>query len=391
MALGLFPLPEPDMLAKTFSDLGDVLRQHDYAQVTALPFPGRPTHILNEPGVFRRMMNKEPNAYETSPFAPLYYWQFSRRWGDAYLLFRLFSLGEPQPASSVRTILGDRLHESLLALGILVAGGDMVRTRLLATPFGERIYFHDFRSIEEDEKPEFVFLGRCSMRLAAHVSREFGDRAVGRTLDLCTGAGIQALNVAPRARDVTGSDINRRALAFARANARAARVEHARFLESNVFDSIDGTFDVITANTPFLLLHEGSKARDGYGGKYGMEVELRIFEQLDRRLEDRGRSWIVASSAIVGGRNLLVERLDEMYRGTKLTVDLFPISVYYSRPHYDVYEALGVERCILYVVRTVKDGRPYSLTEHHWTPIVTAAHRAKVMYERWSGRRAASA
>ncbi len=387
MKLGLFPLPDPDTLAAIWGDLISALKRHRYASAAALPFPGRVTNLLSEPGVLRRYTLGTPNAYEHTPFAPLYYRNFGRRNQDAYPLFRMFSLGEPLPEATLVQLLGRELFARLCDLGMLVPG-DPVRSRLLATPIGHQILFHDVHSIEEDEKPEFVFLGRCSVRLARHVTGALFGR-VDRALDLCTGSGIQALHVGARAGQVVGGDINRRALAYAAANARANGLTNATFVQSDLFKSIDGTFDVITANTPFLLLKEGSKALDGYGGRLGMEVELRLFQDLDARLRPGGRSWVVASSAIVGGRNLLVDKLTEMWRDTRLTVELFPISEYYSVPHHEVYESLGVTRCVLYVVQAEKRGDPFSLREHRWPLLVGAANRAKVTYDRWNAIRRA--
>ena len=55
-----------------------------------------------------------------------------------------------------------------------------------------------------------------------------------------------------------------------------------------------------------------------------MEVELRLYADLDARLRPGGLSFIVASSAFVDGRNLLEDRLRDIFGGKPYAIDLFP-------------------------------------------------------------------
>jgi methylase of polypeptide subunit release factors len=211
---------------------------------------------------------------------------------------------------------------------------------------------------------------------------------VRRSLDLCTGSGIQALNMSGTSDEIWGSDLNPRAVAFATANARANGIGNARFLVSNLFEKIEGRFDLITANTPFLLLDEGSQALDGYGGAYGMEVELRLIEGLKTHLEPGGTSMLVVSSAFVDGRNLLEEKLRDMFAAGGWEIDLFPISQYYSKDHWRAYESVRVEKCVLYVMRARSvSGSVLAVRAHDWPHPMREMLEAKVKVERQIARR----
>ena len=180
---------------------------------------------------------------------------------------------------------------------------------------GRQIFFHDYYGFFEEEKTTHVFCGRCSMRLVARVAEVTAGRRFARGLDLCTGSGVQGLSMSGACDEVVLGDVNPRALAFARANARANGVSNVTAVRSDLFESSTPSSNIVTANTPFLLLPDGSKALSGYGGHMGMEVELRLYEGLDAHLNDGGLSLVVASSAIVAGENLLVTRLGEIFRG----------------------------------------------------------------------------
>ncbi len=72
-------------------------------------------------------------------------------------------------------------------------------------------------------------------------------------LDLCTGSGAVscAIKLARSEWTVTASDVSSAALETARANARALGAD-VRFVESDLFDRVEGSFDLIVSNPPYI-------------------------------------------------------------------------------------------------------------------------------------------
>ncbi|MDE5548252.1 MAG: HemK family protein methyltransferase, partial [Clostridia bacterium] len=75
-------------------------------------------------------------------------------------------------------------------------------------------------------------------------------------LDLCTGSGAIAVTVAAevakdRSVTVTGTDISAGALQVARENARINKA-NVTFIKSDLFESVRGRFNLITANPPYV-------------------------------------------------------------------------------------------------------------------------------------------
>ena len=72
-------------------------------------------------------------------------------------------------------------------------------------------------------------------------------------LDLCTGSGCVILTLIRHASVIgTGSDVSEEALTVAMENANRQKVNNCAFILSDLFDKINGTYDMITANPPYI-------------------------------------------------------------------------------------------------------------------------------------------
>ncbi|MFH1054661.1 MAG: HemK2/MTQ2 family protein methyltransferase [Candidatus Altiarchaeota archaeon] len=131
-----------------------------------------------------------------------------------------------------------------------------------------------------------------SLLLAGNVVVEGGS-----VLDIGTGTGIQALNAAKDAEYVVGVDINPAAVELARRNAQANGIGNVKFIVSDLFENVEGRFDTVIFNPPYLPVSEdGSLAKAWSGGHDGVEVIDRFIKQVKGHLNQRGRVFLLASS-----------------------------------------------------------------------------------------------
>jgi release factor-specific protein-(glutamine-N5) methyltransferase len=121
-----------------------------------------------------------------------------------------------------------------------------------------------------------------------------------RVLDLCSGSGCIAVAIAMKSDcKVVASDISEKALEVARKNAENNGVgDKLEFVQSDVFENIEGVFDVIVSNPPYIPSKEIAKldkevkdfdpliALDG--GEDGLNFYREIAKNAPRYIADEG-------------------------------------------------------------------------------------------------------
>lgn len=126
-------------------------------------------------------------------------------------------------------------------------------------------------------------------------------------LDLCTGSGCIALALAKAFPEaiVTGSDINPKAIKLASKNANLCNIANAKFLLSDLFNSIpeESRFDLIVANPPYISEDEWASLSDDVklwedknallAENNGLEFYEKIIDQAELWLKPDGLGWLI--------------------------------------------------------------------------------------------------
>ncbi|MGC8587288.1 MAG: HemK2/MTQ2 family protein methyltransferase [Candidatus Micrarchaeia archaeon] len=147
--------------------------------------------------------------------------------------------------------------------------------------------------------------------LAAELVKEYLSQRKDKeidVLDVGTGTGVLGLVCAKsgKAKSVTFADIRSEAIALARANF-ARNMEHVkgcacRFVVSDLFQNLEGSYDLVIFNAPYLRHEESDErhpeaSRAWDGGEEGIELSIRFLEELGGHLKRGGRAVLVASTA----------------------------------------------------------------------------------------------
>nr|WP_246470314.1 methyltransferase [Streptomyces olivoverticillatus] len=126
---------------------------------------------------------------------------------------------------------------------------------------------------------------------------------VASALDLGTGSGIQALHAAQHATKVTATDLNPRALHFARLTLALSGAPEADLREGSLFEPVAGeTYDLIVSNPPFVI-SPGARLTYRDGGMGGDDLCRTLVQQAADRLNDGGYCQLLANWQHIEGED----------------------------------------------------------------------------------------
>jgi methylase of polypeptide subunit release factors len=282
-------------------DLGRRLRERGYQFITVTPT----TH---------RRVNRRPENAWAQDLRGVFGWSRSYREGV---------LPPEIEALLVESGLRDETDQ---------AGGHGHRAHVRVSSIGKQLYFHSAWPTDDDDA---VFFGPDTYRYVAALRRSLSSdllrRPVRRAVDIGCGAGPGAIELALCCPDATvyGADINDDALALAGINAELNGAAQVIPCRSNLLDGIDGHFDVVMSNPPYILDADELPYRHG-GGEHGAGLSIQIVKAGLARLHPGGSLLLYTGVAIVDGADRflaairpLLEEACEEWRYEELDPDIF--------------------------------------------------------------------
>jgi methyltransferase family protein len=162
---------------------------------------------------------------------------------------RLFLLGDTVEQSAVESAFAPVRLADVAALGLLEPDDVGVRATARLLPHGD--YYLASDHIVGSASADWVAgIHAPSVTLAKLAVR----RPAGAALDVGTGCGIQALLAAKHSARVVATDVNERALAFARFNAELNDIDVVEFRRGDLLEPVEGErFDLVVANPPYVI------------------------------------------------------------------------------------------------------------------------------------------
>lgn len=261
-------------------------------------------------------------------------------------LIRLFLLHDAVPAARLQAALGELAP--LREAGVLIGDGTGAHAGIEIRPYaatadpGEPGSFegwvaHDLiptldGRIDAPRSDYVLGLSPASSTLAQMTIR----RPVGRALDLGTGCGVQSLHLATHSDHVVATDLNPRAVAFARLTA-ALNGLSLDVREGSLYEPVAGEgFDLIVTNPPYVMSPPGGE-RLVYreGGFTGDGLVEQVVRGGAMHLNPGGTLQVLGNWAITADRPWQ-DRLADWIGPTGAD------ALVLQREHLDVYEYIEV-------------------------------------------------
>lgn len=313
-------LKEMDPKRAAIVDLNSLiifLQKKDYKSIEQVPlrkYPFSPNLLLNEIGVFFRILMKRDVIFSISMMPFLY--AHLGMGIDVKSLRDFFFLNKGFSLQCWENVFGGGQASLWVEKGFLRKDREKYYFIYRIVPFKEYLLI---TSRFDRKEPHFTFLSYDSFYFSSFLYDKLkGLSFKGRSgLDICCGVGIQAFTIAPFCERVLGVDINQNAIELANLNAQYNHFNNCEFRKGALYENINEKFDFIVANPPFVFFADKSNGSiDSNGGEpFGLGVTFDILSNLHNFCKDDGRAYIITRSPVLDSGDYLFNNLGKHLNG----------------------------------------------------------------------------
>lgn len=168
-------------------------------------------------------------------------------------LVRLFFIAEDCPAQDVAAAVHPLSIPQLTQAGILRPAddnGENLSAQFRIQPYGNLLFAFHHTDLDAPPEEAMMLISPSSLEVAHLMTR----RPVHRALDIGTGCGFLATQLAAFSDQVHAIDLNPAAIRAAEFNARWNQISNITFLSGNLLEPVRGQqFDLIVSNPPFII------------------------------------------------------------------------------------------------------------------------------------------
>lgn len=207
--------------------------------------------------------------------------------------------------------------------GILIPQHQGFKSSLRFSSLDNHLFVHSGYPTRDQDA---VFFGPDSYRYANLLKKtiaQLPQKKRFRALDIGAGSGVGGIVLAHALKlqyeSLILTDINPKALAFSKVNIATSATPNVEFAISNLYQHIEGLFDLIISNPPYLV-DSGARAYRHGGGEYGSLLSTKIVLEGLPHLAHGGAMILYTASAIVEGCDLFLQSIEPVFSNAELNV-----------------------------------------------------------------------
>ena len=176
------------------------------------------------------------------------------------------------------------------------------------------LFIHSaFPTIEQDA----VFFGPDTYRFAYHLKQYLASRSdpLKRAVELCCGTSAAAVSIAknfPDYDELIVADLNPKALLYSQMNIDFAGLKKIHPVQSDLFANLQGQFDLIFANPPYLIDPYQRQYRHGGDELDGNALSFRIIKEGIQHLNPQGCIFLYTGVTVTQDGNRFLAHLENL-------------------------------------------------------------------------------
>jgi predicted RNA methylase len=284
---------------------------------------------------------KKNALFEWSAFPALYQKLFKIFYPQVFSLFEIFFLNSEVKRGEISRFFSEEEINSFINNNILKESNGNYKFNIKLIPYEDMIL-----------SKGTSWFGRDSVIFAEHLAKDLRGMSFDKTLDLCTGTGIQAMVSRKYSKRVVASDVRERSVQNAILNSKINNPADITFLTSDLLRNISGKYDLITANPPYGIVSENPDDKT-----YGLHTVFGLIENLDNYLKDGGVAKVFTESVNRRGKDLLIEKIKQVFNDKNYTIVLTPLNYHINKPFFKLaHKEYGISYIPLYIITFRKNG-----------------------------------
>ncbi|WP_347454363.1 class I SAM-dependent methyltransferase [Acinetobacter thermotolerans] len=197
---------------------------------------------------------------------------------------------------------------------LLQKQGEHYSSLIRVSSLEDKLFIHSaFPTVEQDA----VFFGPDTYRFAYHLKQHLMSQAqpFKRAVELCCGTSAAAVAIAkqyPNYDELIVADLNPKALFYSQINISFSSLKNINTVHSNLFLNIEGKFDLIFANPPYLIDPHQRHYRHGGHELDGCDLAFQIIKEGIQRLTPQGHLFLYTGVPISQSGNHFLQCLEEL-------------------------------------------------------------------------------
>lgn len=250
------------------------------------------------------------SGYQFTTVTPLTHAYNNERYGQGWARDLRDVFGWARPF--LPSLLPSTDFDLMLQAGVVRPYGEGWRSSIRWSSLGENLFVH---SGYPTSTTDAVFFGPDTYRFTRVLQQWLASNPASprRAVDIGCGSGAGAVTLACALPGcaVIATDINPQALQMTGINARLAGVENLTPALSNLLSDVDGQFDLIVANPPYMMDALERAYRHG-GGELGAGLSIKIVLQSLKRLQPGGTLLLYTGVAMVNGQDPFLQHVSKI-------------------------------------------------------------------------------